>query len=85
MIMGAAIIDLAVIAWQAWQRYEEMSAQGPQAVSEAPDWKRMNSRRLWLWVVFWAVGIVLSGHFVLAQPGVLPPGRRSPLLSSSRW
>jgi hypothetical protein len=33
-----------------------------------PDWKRVNTRKLGLWVAFWALAVVLAGHFVLAQP-----------------
>ncbi len=65
MIMGAAIVDLTLIGWQAWQRYQQRSGG---LVEEPPDWKRVNTKRLVLWVIFWAVGTVLTGHLVLQQP-----------------
>src|SRR5205814_5092683 len=65
MIMGAAAIDLTLIFWQAWGRYREKSGE---RVEEAPDWKKVNTRRLVMWVVAWGIGIVLTGHLVLQQP-----------------
>lgn len=65
MIMGAAIVDLTLIGFQAVGRFRERVS----APAEEPaDWKRMNSRLLWFWVAFWGLGIVLSGHWVLNQP-----------------
>jgi uncharacterized oligopeptide transporter (OPT) family protein len=64
LIMGAAIVDLAVIFWEAARR-----ARGAKApAAETADWKRVNTLRLVLWVAFWAAGIVLTGHLVLGQP-----------------
>jgi uncharacterized oligopeptide transporter (OPT) family protein len=67
MIMGAAIVDLALIFWQAWKTYQERAGGGTRQ-EEAPDWKRMNTRKLVVWVFAWATGIVLTGHFALDQP-----------------
>jgi uncharacterized oligopeptide transporter (OPT) family protein len=64
MIMGAAIVDITLVLWEAARR---LQARGAPA-AEAPDWKRVNGRRLALWVAAWAVGVVLTGHFVLNQP-----------------
>jgi uncharacterized oligopeptide transporter (OPT) family protein len=64
-IMGAAIIDLSLIGWEALERYRKKEGAAP---TEQPDWKRVNTRRLVMWVLAWAVGIVLSGHLVLGQP-----------------
>ena len=33
-----------------------------------PDWKRVNTLRLVMWVVAWGIGIVVTGHVVLGQP-----------------
>jgi uncharacterized oligopeptide transporter (OPT) family protein len=65
MIMGAAIVDLLIIFWQAWQRYQNRSAAPAE---EPPDWKRVNRVRLVMWVVAWAIGIVLTGNLVMKQP-----------------
>ena len=63
-IMGAAIVDLSLIFWQALERLRH--EQPPAAPEE--DWKKMNTPRLLLWVACWAVGIVVTGHLVLGQP-----------------
>jgi uncharacterized oligopeptide transporter (OPT) family protein len=65
-IMGAAIIDLSLILWQAWQRLSGRALAAPAEPQE--DWKRVNTQRIVLWVGFWAVGVVASGHFLLGQP-----------------
>jgi uncharacterized oligopeptide transporter (OPT) family protein len=62
-IMGAALIDITLVLWEAARR---LKAAAPAA--EAPDWKRVNGRRLALWVAAWAIGVVLTGHLVLNQP-----------------
>jgi len=64
-IMGAAVIDVGLVLWEAARRLLSTAAK---AASEAADWKRVNSRRLAAWVAAWAAGVVLSGHFVLGQP-----------------
>ncbi|HET9469855.1 MAG TPA: OPT/YSL family transporter, partial [Usitatibacter sp.] len=65
MIMGAAIIDVGLVLWEAAGRWRRVSgAPAP----EAPDWKRVDSRKLVAWVAAWAVGVIACGHFVLAQP-----------------
>lgn len=67
-IMGAAVIDLALIFWQATQRYRGGALRAPAAAE--PDWKRTNTRRLLLWVAGWGIAVVAAGHFVLGQPVV---------------
>lgn len=64
MIMGAAVVDLAVIAAKAIQRVRDA------ATDAAPeeDWKKTNVGRLILWCVFWGAGILATGHFVLDAP-----------------
>ena len=64
MIMGAAVIDIALILFQAWQRLH----QGIAASVEQEDWKRTNIRRLMLWVVFWGIAVVWAGSQLLHQP-----------------
>ena len=66
MIMGAAIVDLSLIFWQALQRWRQPAEASDDAVE--PDWKRANTGRLVLWVIAWGAGIVLTGHAVLGQP-----------------
>jgi uncharacterized oligopeptide transporter (OPT) family protein len=65
-IMGAAIIDLGLIFWQALQRYRAVGTVQP--ADAEPDWKRTNTRRLLLWVACWGVAVIATGHLVLGQP-----------------
>jgi len=65
-IMGAAIIDLGLIFWQALQRYRAVGTVQPAEAQ--PDWKRTNTRRLLLWVACWGVAVIATGHLVLGQP-----------------
>jgi len=65
MIVGAAIIDVGLVLWEAAGRWRRV---GEAPAAEAPDWKRVNARKLMLWVAAWAIAVVLAGHFVLAQP-----------------
>jgi len=64
-IMGAAMLDVALILVQAVRRFR---ATGTAAAQPAPDWKRVNMMRLIMWVVFWGAGTVLTGNQVLHQP-----------------
>ena len=66
MIMGAAIIDVSLILFRAWQR--DIGRSAPRSRAEQEDWKRTNFGRLVAWVVFWGVGIVVTGSLVLHQP-----------------
>ena len=65
MILGAAIVDIGLILIQAAKRLRQKNS-GPAMPAE--DWKRVNTFRLVLWVVFWGTGIVLIGSRVLHQP-----------------
>ena len=68
MIMGAALIDISLILFRAYQRMRQRAAK----VVEQEDWKRTNFRRLILWVLLWGAGIVITGSQVLHQaPGYL--------------
>jgi uncharacterized oligopeptide transporter (OPT) family protein len=64
MIMGAALIDVSLILFRAYRRARQRSAK----LVEPEDWKRTNMRRLVAWVVFWGIGIVVTGSQVLHQP-----------------
>ena len=63
-ILGAAIVDLVVICFQAVQRMREKQAQ-PALPTE--DWKRVNTVGLVGWVLFWGAGLfyVACGLFHL--------------------
>jgi uncharacterized oligopeptide transporter (OPT) family protein len=64
-ILGAAILDLALILIQAARRFRQQSAE---PAKPAEDWKRVNVWRLVLWVVFWGAATVVLGSQVLHQP-----------------
>jgi uncharacterized oligopeptide transporter (OPT) family protein len=63
-IMGAALIDLSLVIWEAVRRYNNKAG----APATQPDWKRVNTLRLVMWVIAWGIGIVVTGHVVLGQP-----------------
>ncbi len=68
MIMGAAIVDLAIIFWQAAQRIREKSGGAPAPVAEGEAWKRTSTGRLIAWVVFWGAGVAIVGSSILHVP-----------------
>jgi uncharacterized oligopeptide transporter (OPT) family protein len=59
-ILGAAIVDITLIVRQALARHKETSAGQPEAPVE--EWKRVDTRKLVAWVVFWAVAVVAVSH-----------------------
>ena len=65
MILGAAIVDIALLLVLAVRRFTQ---QRTAPVAEAEDWKRVNNVRLILWILFWGAGVVLVGSQVLQQP-----------------
>ena len=66
-ILGAAVLDLAVILVQTVQRLRSSRAV---VAAPAEDWKRVNFLRLILWVGFWATGVVWLGSQLLHQPPI---------------
>ncbi|WP_309893950.1 OPT/YSL family transporter [Archangium sp.] len=65
MICGAAVVDLALLAVQAFQRVRD---RAPLAVGEVPAWKQVNVPKLLAWVVFWGVAVVVVATQLLEQP-----------------
>ncbi|MGZ5031828.1 MAG: OPT/YSL family transporter [Usitatibacter sp.] len=63
-IMGAAIVDLSLVLWDAVGRIRGLAP----APAQQADWKRVHTKRLVMWVIAWAIGLVATGHLVLAQP-----------------
>ncbi len=64
-ILGAALVDLTLIAYEAVARLRGKAAE-PAPATEG--WKRTNSVRLFLWVITWGVALVVVAHRVLHQP-----------------
>jgi uncharacterized oligopeptide transporter (OPT) family protein len=65
MILGAAIIDMALLAVSASKAIRE--ARGKKA-PPAEDWKRTDARFLTIWVVFWALAVIFTATFFLKLP-----------------
>lgn len=63
-ILGAAIVDITLILFQAVRQLRQPQAQA----QPTEDWKRVNMFRLILWVLFWGAAIVILGSQVLHQP-----------------
>jgi uncharacterized oligopeptide transporter (OPT) family protein len=64
-ILGAAIVDLSLIAYEAVRRFREKKQE---IVAPAEDWKRVNTFRLVLWVVVWGAALAFVATTVLQQP-----------------
>jgi uncharacterized oligopeptide transporter (OPT) family protein len=65
MIMGAALIDMAVLAVAAVRQFGRSRPAEP-----VEDWKRTDTRMLWMWVAFWGLAIVGIGVGVLHLPAL---------------
>lgn len=65
MILGAAVVDITLILIQAVRRFRQPNT-APAAAAD--DWKRVNNFRLFLWIAFWGVGLVVVGSQILHQP-----------------
>ena len=69
MILGAALIDLSVIAVEAVRQVRVKVAEvRPDPPAAAQDWKKTNTKRLVAWVVVWGIGIVVVGSQLLHEP-----------------
>ncbi|MCY1082542.1 OPT/YSL family transporter [Archangium lansingense] len=65
MICGAAVVDLSLLAVQAVDRVRNR-AQAP--ADEVPAWKQVSLPKLFGWVGFWAVAVVVVATQLLEQP-----------------
>ena len=65
MILGAALVDIIIILVHAIKRLAGSSDSKPQ---EQQDWKRINQKRLIVWIIFWGMAIILTGHYLFNQP-----------------
>src|SRR6266702_2572438 len=64
-ILGAAIIDISLIGYEAVKRF---TAAQPAPAQSAEDWKRVNTLRLGLWIIGWGAAVVFVRSRVLHQP-----------------
>lgn len=67
LIMGAAIVDLALIFWRALPLARAQAREEP-APAPQDDWRRVHRGRLLAWVIAWGAATVATGHLLLAQP-----------------
>lgn len=65
MILGAALVDMALLAVSASRAFKETRGR---AAPPAEDWKRTDRRMLILWVVFWALAVIFTATTVLKLP-----------------
>jgi hypothetical protein len=66
MILGASIIDLALIGWGIAQRARNAIVETDAAPLEP--WQKTQVSRLVLWVIVWGLGILGVGTLMLGQP-----------------
>ncbi len=66
MILGASIIDLALIGWGVMQRARKATVVTDAAPFEP--WQKTQISRLIGWVIFWGLGILAVGTLLLGQP-----------------
>jgi uncharacterized oligopeptide transporter (OPT) family protein len=65
-IMGAAVVDIALILYQAAVR---VRSGAPKAeVPAGEEWKRTNTTRLILWLVAWGVGVIFVATYLMQVP-----------------
>ena len=74
MIMGAAIVDMTMLAGTAMREFGKSKAAAP-----AEDWKKTDNRFLIGWVAFWALAIFGMGVGVLHLPPLFGPSIRQGL------
>ena len=63
MIMGAAIVDMSMLAGSAIKQFGQTKAAVPEE-----DWRRTDKRFLSGWVAFWALAVLAMGVGVLHLP-----------------
>src|SRR2546423_2028639 len=55
-ILGAAIVDITLVAREAMARHRVTTAQPPVPQEE---WKKVDTKKLVMWSVFWAIAVVI--------------------------
>lgn len=65
MILGASIVDIVKIMYDAVTKYSRTTAVS------APDWQTTNKIRLWLWVIGWGAAVLFIGTQWLHLPVVM--------------
>lgn len=65
MILGAAVVDMTLLAVAAARTYRQSKEK---SAAPAKDWKRTDTRMLWIWVIFWAAAVVVVATGLLHLP-----------------
>lgn len=65
MILGATAVDMVLIVVNAVKRFQE---KAQVKVAPGEDWKQTNSRRLFAWVAFWGLALIIVATMVLNVP-----------------
>jgi len=65
MILGASLVDMSQIAWEAVQRIRGAMKEAPQ---EVPPNQRVNLKLFVLWVLFWGTVTTVLASTILHQP-----------------
>jgi len=65
LILGASLVDVSLVLWEAARRLRHASATAP--VEDEP-WKRMNLGRLVIWVLAWGAGVAITGTTLMGVP-----------------
>jgi uncharacterized oligopeptide transporter (OPT) family protein len=71
LILGASLIDVSLILWEAARRLRTGSGAVDVTLAPAAElepWKKTNPRRLVLWVIAWGAGIAITGTTVMGVP-----------------
>jgi hypothetical protein len=64
-ILGAAVLDLALIGWKFIAQWKEKKAAPPPS---GEDWKKVSTPRLIAWVVLWGVALAFVASHILGLP-----------------
>jgi len=64
-ILGAALVDMALIGVNVVKRLREKS---DKALPPSEDWKQTNARRLWAWVAFWGIALFFVATNAMHTP-----------------
>jgi uncharacterized oligopeptide transporter (OPT) family protein len=69
LILGASLIDVSLILWEAVRQWRTASKRvGAAPAPELEAWKKTKPGRLVLWVLVWGAGIALTGTSLMGVP-----------------
>src|SRR6185436_1932426 len=68
MILGAAVVDLTLVGFDAARRLRARGAVAPPAGASDPRGGKLSTRTLLVWCGAWAVALTAVAHLLLDQP-----------------